>query len=66
MSKDSSARYYQKKKEMIKKKYHGKHQNPFEEQKKKQEYGCEQYKISQKMKNKGYLSKEDGITKYKK
>ena len=37
-----------------------------EEKEKKQQYGCEQYKISLKMKNESWLSIEKNITKCEK
>ena len=49
-----SARYYQKNKERLQKKARERYQDlPEEEKNKKQEYGCEQYKNIQEMKNKG-------------
>ena len=58
MSRKLSAKYYQENKERLqKKKACGKYQNLFKEKKgKKQQNGCESYKICKKMKNKSLLS----------
>ena len=51
--KNLSAKYYQEHKERLLKKIHERYQNHSKEEKEKNwQYGCEPYKISQKLKNK--------------
>ena len=63
MSKDSSAKYYQNKKEQLKKKFRESYQNFSKEKKEISKMVLSDTKVSKKMKNKSLLSIEKNIIK---